>query len=211
MGTPQERKGLPDDVDQLIQATARKLVRNYGFTKYDREDIEQDLRLHVLEAMPKFDGRRKLIAFATHVIKNEVATIIKRRTAQKRGDGNAPVSLDATRDSDGTPVFSISEGDGNRRIGQDRKHFTDIVDLGIDIADALADQPDALRDLCENLQSRNPTDIQRETGIPRGTLYDRRAKVEEIFRMAGLDDYLPKPPGASTRQSVDDLQEHSNE
>jgi RNA polymerase sigma-70 factor (ECF subfamily) len=47
-----------------------------------------------------------------------------------------------------------------------------------------------LRELCERLRHMTLTEIARETGIPRGTLYERRSELQRIFEDAGLRDYL---------------------
>ena len=212
MGKLQERKGLPDDVDQLIESVAWKLVGKYGFTEDDREDIEQDLRLHFLQNRPKFNHRRgKLVAFATCIIRSKVATIIEHRKAKMRDYHRWPLSLDATRDTDGTPVMAMEDDDGDRRLGLDRTHFTDNVDLAIDVAGALADKPEELRDFCQRHSSASITEIHHETGISRGTLYDRKAKVKQIFIEAGLEQYLASSSGASRRRPVDDSQEHGDD
>jgi RNA polymerase sigma-70 factor (ECF subfamily) len=34
------------------------------------------------------------------------------------------------------------------------------------------------------------TEVSRELGIPRGTLYERKAKIRNVFEKTGLRDYL---------------------
>ena len=42
----------------LMRVKARQLAGNYGFTRSDREDIEQDLILHLIQQMRHFDPKR---------------------------------------------------------------------------------------------------------------------------------------------------------
>ncbi len=47
-----------------------------------------------------------------------------------------------------------------------------------------------LRELCKRLDTDTVTEISRDTGIPRGTIYESIKKLRAIFEDAGLRDYL---------------------
>ena len=50
--------------------------------------------------------------------------------------------------------------------------------------------PPELRDLCQRLATETVTEISRSTGVPRGTLYESIKRLRQIFKDAGLKDYL---------------------
>ncbi len=68
-----------------MRLAARGLVGRHGYTRSDVEDIVQDLALHVLERMGKYDpGRGAWSTFLTRLIRNKVVHLIEYRTYQKR-------------------------------------------------------------------------------------------------------------------------------
>jgi len=69
----------------LVRSKARQLVGRYGFTASDREDIEQELMLDLLQRLPRFDpSRAKRKTFINRVVDNAVASLVKRQKAEKR-------------------------------------------------------------------------------------------------------------------------------
>jgi len=50
---PEPNPQADEYVARLVRIKARQLVGRYGFTESDREDIEQELTLHLLEGVPE--------------------------------------------------------------------------------------------------------------------------------------------------------------
>ncbi len=68
-----------------MRFAARGLVGRHGYTRSDVEDIVQDLALHVLERMGKYDpGRGAWSTFLTRLIRNKIVHLIEYRMYQKR-------------------------------------------------------------------------------------------------------------------------------
>jgi RNA polymerase sigma-70 factor (ECF subfamily) len=64
----------------------------------------------------------------------------------------------------------------------------------MDIRKAVESLPPELRELCMRLATDTVMEISRDTGIPRGTIYESIKKLRTIFEDAGLRDYLHPEP-----------------
>lgn len=74
--------------------------------------------------------------------------------------------------------------------------------MALEVRPFLERLPAHLRDLCQRLlDGQSFTDISRQTGIPRGTVYERRDELRRLAETAGLLEYLPCP-GASAPPPV---------
>ena len=70
---------------RLIRRKAHQLVGRAGFTRSDREDIEQELRLKILKHFSSYDpqqGHRH--AFVTAVVERHAANLLRNKQAEKR-------------------------------------------------------------------------------------------------------------------------------
>jgi len=64
----------------LVSRKSKQLVGKAGLTKSDREDIEQELTLHLLERWDHYDpSRGSERTFVARVIDNEVARLLRDR------------------------------------------------------------------------------------------------------------------------------------
>lgn len=62
MGIPTNYPGLTPEMVKLIKSRAYMLSRSYGHTAEDREDLEQDMALHLLSALSRHDPARSSLA-----------------------------------------------------------------------------------------------------------------------------------------------------
>jgi len=84
----------------LVQAKARQLCRR-NFSPSEREDIEQDLWLAVLQQAERFHpARASLETFLDRVVSRAAAMLLRSRKRHKRAGGVQPLSLE----SDFTPT-----------------------------------------------------------------------------------------------------------
>jgi len=198
---------LPEYAVRQIRRKARKLVGRYGFTRSDQGDIEEELAISVWRRLPEYDPTKGgLEAFLYWLIKRARHTLIERQTAAKRGGGSRPWSLDRTiRGPDGTPSSAAAvtqQSEARRRLNLAPEHFTATSDRRMALEAFLKGLDGELRGLCLRLMDgQSFTDIHLETGISRGSLYDRRAKLLQLMRQAGLRKYHPSS-GASARPPV---------
>ncbi len=187
--------GLGSYAARQIRFRARQLIGRYGFTRDDREDLEQELALDLLRRLPRFDPERaSLNTFVARVVDHAVATIIGRQKASSRGYRVSKISLDDhVRDDQGneSPFSEVLDAAAYLRQTARGDFLTlEDQDRGIALADATRSLPCDLRKLCYLLANYSISEISQETGIPRSTLYGRIAEIRARFARAGLTQYL---------------------
>jgi len=195
MGYENRYQGIDDYAVQLIKYKARQLVGRVGFTESDREDLEQEMVLDLLRRLPKFDPKRAgRNTFIARIVEHKVATIIEAQKAGMRDYRLCSCSLnDRLEDEEGRSIErmeTIDQEDYLRRTGKLSRPMSELRNLSIDLRSAVQALPPELRELCKRLQTKSVTEISRDTGIPRGTIYESIKKLRAIFEDAGLKDYL---------------------
>ena len=195
MGYENRYQGIDDYAVQLIKYKARQLVGRVGFTESDREDLEQEMVLDLLRRLPKFDPKRAgRNTFIARIVEHKVATIIEAQKAGMRDYRLCSCSLnDRPEDEEGRSIErmeTLDQEDYLRRTGKLSRPMSELRNLSIDLRSAVQTLPPELRELCKRLQTESVTEISRDTGIPRGTIYESIKKLRAIFEDAGLKDYL---------------------
>ena len=186
---------LPDYAVQQIRIKARSMVGRMKLTKSDLPDLKQQLSMEVWRRLPKYDpSRGDLQSFLYWVVEKAAASIIEHRTAAIRDPRRVACSLEgAVPSSDGKDArlaTFLRETEGHGRLGVDHRHFVERSDMAADISAAMELLPPDLQDLCLRLQKESPSEVSRETGIPRGTVYDAIKRIRARFEEAGLQAYL---------------------
>jgi RNA polymerase sigma-70 factor (ECF subfamily) len=95
-------------------------------------------------------------------------------------DDNGPIELGET----------ISQREYNARRRRFPRSPAELAQLAGDVADVLAKAPEELRDLAERLKTQSVSEIARDTGVPRTTLYEAVRHLRRRFESAGLKEYL---------------------
>ena len=158
-------------VSNLIRRKACRMIRRCGYSRSDLEDLEQDLRVRVLEAWPRFDRvRGDERTFVAVVIELAAALILRGRFRQSKRDRLA------------------------KRIHRDRLASGESGDYGLfelrdDVRSVSMGLDEALRDLVNRLQLDQATQVARDLGVPRTTLLRWVDKLRTTFTAANLDKY----------------------
>lgn len=186
---------LDDFALRLIRRKAKQLSGRTGFSQSDRPDLEQELALVVLRRLPDFDPcRSHYNAFVTTVVERFVATILQHRSAEMRTYRRYGGSLNATvTDSDGRPVELVAtmcSSQQSLRTGHAERPHEEASGLIRDVADLLDKLPPQLRELCKRLQEGSVSQVAREMGLSRKTLYRRRVNILRRFEQSGMREYL---------------------
>jgi RNA polymerase sigma-70 factor (ECF subfamily) len=195
MGYENRYQGIDDYAVQIIRYKARQLVGRVGFTESDRQDLEQEMMFDLLRRLPKFKPERaQRNTFIARVVEHKVATIIEAQKAGMRDYRLCSCSLsDRFENEEGGSVEridTINQDDYLQRTGKLSRPISDLRGLSIDVRSAVEKLPPELRELCKRLQIKSVTEISRDTGIPRGTIYESIKKLRTLFEDAGLKDYL---------------------
>lgn len=173
------RTNLSEYDRKLIRYKARQLVGQFGFNVSDLEDIEQNLLLHVLERMERFDPQRGCEhTFVARVVSHKIVSIIRHRCAARRHWGRVEHSLDALAEhGSGCSVLSESPND-------------ELADMTIDVRSACAALDDDLRRLTELLQSHSLAEAARKLGLTRGDARGRVNRLRRQWKEIGMDEYV---------------------
>ena len=179
--------------ENLIRSKARRLVGVAGLTASDVPDLQQEMRFDLLKRLAKHDVQRApRNAFITRLVNNHIATIIEARNAKAR-DYHRHCSLNGqvadTENVDAEPADLLDAQADGRFHCAEHSHESHVA-LALDLAKAVADLPPDLQDLCRRLMQQSPTEISKETGVPRGTLYEQRERLRRHFTERGLEEYL---------------------
>lgn len=186
-----------DEYDvMLVQYNARRLIKQPGFCREDQPDIEQELMLELIKRHPTYDrSKASRHTFVARILKRKTTDMIRARLAQKRNSRAETTSLndsvqveeDGSREEKWATVNVEEYLQLTGSIGLSREER---IDLGIDIDRMMMRLPEDLRRLCELLTEKNISQVSRETGIPRATLYFAIRKIRKLFEEAGMEDYL---------------------
>ena len=181
MGRNRYDEGIDPYAVEIIRFKARQLVGQAGFTVADRDDLEQELILDLLGRLPKYDPKRgKLTTFIARIVEHKIANLIARQRASKRDYRRSTCSLNDSLDQEDYLV----------RLGVEPKPDDQLSELTLDVAAVVDSLPPELRELCRRLGTETVSEISRDQGVSRPTLYKSVNGLREIFMDAGLKDYL---------------------
>lgn len=177
----------------LIRVKARQLVRRPEFTACEVEDLEQELTLHILTRLDRFDSSRgSLNTYFARVVDTAIAMLIRERGRIKR-NGGAGVEIESLEkmvdQPDGAPTSlgaTISDADAGRRY--QTSHVSDLErsDLRMDVQSAMKALPPELRRICEQMLAENKADVRRDSGLSRRKFEAAISLIRDQFSKSGL-------------------------
>ena len=189
MGSDNRFDALDGYALNLIKYKARQLVGRAGFTPSDRDDLEQEMLLDLIQRMPKYDpDRAGARTFIARMVAHKIADIILARKAGMRDFRICFCSLDDHLEDEEGGLIALEEY--LVRTGKLARPVSERHDLFIDIHKVMARLPPKLRELCRRLKTETVAEIARETGVSRAVIYESIKKLRAIFEEAGLRDYL---------------------
>ena len=154
-------------VAAIIRRKANRMVGRSGLCPQDRDDLEQQLTLHVLERRARFQADRGTWpAFVQRLVERAGENIVRARRAAKRRTG--PLE----------PLTAAVPGAGDEAEGRARA-----------VAAAIPTLPDDLRVVAELLLTETVAGAARVLGVSRATVYARlrEIRVRTAFAAFGGD------------------------
>jgi len=172
-------------VQKLIRRKAKDMVGLFGFSKCDREDLEQEFRLEILKQSALYDQTKSSVrTFSDRVIAHRIADLIEERQAQCR-DWRKTVRLSdpLPGTEDDLTLEDCLDADGNIDARKSpRSPQQEVSDQHRDIQRFLSRLEPQLRDFCMRLLRQTVAEIARETGEPASSLYDRQRRIRVLYR-----------------------------
>ena len=193
MGSGNRFDGIDAYAAKIIRWKARQLAGRAGFSEADREDLEQEMVLDLLQRLPQYDPKRaQRNTFMARVVEHKAASLIRFKRAAKRDARREACSLDEdVRDGEGRTVErrqTVDQDEYLRRIGSSPRPAGERQDLRLDVDRAMQRLPEGLRRLLELLGTGTVAEVSQATGIPRSTIYDALKKARAAFERAGLSE-----------------------
>ena len=178
---------LLEYADDIIRHKARQLARKPGFGPSDREDIEHELLIAILERWPAFDSSRASArTFLARIIENKAASLVRACQAAKRRVRQCTQSNGDA--ANGADDFDEEQVRARRSIHS--RSALETLSLRLDVASVMADLPGDLRRLCERLMRGSISNAARSSGQHRTTLYRAIRELRKRLTDAGLHEYL---------------------
>jgi RNA polymerase sigma-70 factor (ECF subfamily) len=176
-----------------VRHYARALVGHAGFTASDQDDIEQELRLDILQRLPKYDpAKSKRATFITRVIEHKTADLIRHHRAESRALNVEVRSLEGEVATEEGIVWLgdlITREDMDRRLRCDARTI-DEAGLRLDLAEASARAPKDLQQLCEDLRTKSINEIADERKTTRFAVYRRLCRLRAWLEKRAIQEYL---------------------
>jgi RNA polymerase sigma-70 factor (ECF subfamily) len=175
----------------LIRIKAKQLCRRSDFSRSDCEDLQQAMRLYVLEKARLFDpARGNLEAFVTNAIKSWVAMELRYRNREKRSESFRAISLDSTPvtcDGDVTSLSAVLlEEDGDRRNQLDSASSQEQFELREALARVIGNLDPEDRALLACVAEKGVRATARELGISWRQVANALNRIRQECESAGL-------------------------
>ena len=168
---------------------ARRIARSLGLAAEDVADLRQELLLEVIRRSQGFDPTRAAWAtFIDVVIRHAADELAGRLAYQRRINAGFLDDLTTWRNQRRdrlTEVLTEGEGVGALWWSGFSDPFAE-VDRRIDIERFVERLPDGLRRLCRLLQTEQPADAQRLSGLSKSEFYRQLDDLAMRLRAAGL-------------------------
>ena len=164
---------------------ARRVQQRLRLPGSDRADLRQEFLLDLIARLPAFDPERgSLGAFAGTVAAHKSVDIARKLRRERRLFGANPISIDDPERSDLRET--VADDGGLAHLFGMAGDRAGRADLAVDVTQAVATLPTALRSLCTLLQSETPTAARRKSGLSRATFYRRLREVRLRFLIEGV-------------------------
>jgi RNA polymerase sigma-70 factor (ECF subfamily) len=178
-----------------IWSKAIQLSKQEGFRADEWPDLQQELVVHVLEQLPKYDPRRgKREHFLASIISHKATDMLRIRRAKQRGHQVEVVSLHEQVPTAGDEQVLVEDLVAEDALqvqrGLSGRVTEEQIHCRIDVLRVEATLTVKQQDICRRLRVSSITEVAVELRMPRATLCDEIRKIRSAFRRAGLDAYL---------------------
>ena len=177
----------------LIQAKARRLIRRPEFVIADQEDVEQEAFVRLLDRFAAgASGDFPVLAFIERIVNQSIANQVRERIAKKRD----PRSVRSLNTSVGNTSPRRELGDAisqvhlDARLGRLSRYALDLVALGMDLEETLAELSQEQQELCKALRIESIGELAERLQVPPTTLKDKVRKLRRVLEDRDLQEYV---------------------
>jgi RNA polymerase sigma factor (sigma-70 family) len=175
----------------FIRVKARQLCRRSDFSWSDYEDLQQDMRVYLLEKAHLFDPERGTVeAFVTQILRTWVAMQLRYRSREKRRDSFKALSLERTRvecDGDITALGVILVDEDGRRLS---RYYTlsetERFELREAIDHAMGNLDPKDQEILTHVAEHGVASASRAFGVSRRQIDNAVSRARAQFEKAGL-------------------------
>jgi RNA polymerase sigma factor (sigma-70 family) len=175
----------------FIRVKARQLCRRSDFSWSDYEDLQQDMRVYLLEKAHLFDPERgTLEAFVTRILRTWVAMQLRYRSREKRRDSFKALSLERTRvecDGDITALGVILVDEDGRRLS---RYYTlpetERFELREAVDHAMGNLDPRDQEILTHVAEHGVASASRAFGVSRRQIDNAVSRARTQFEKAGL-------------------------
>lgn len=179
---------------RFVQEKARQLRYHAAPAGLDREDVEGELLLNLVQKRPRFDpGRGKWTTFVRMVTNHRAADLVALWSCPRRNPKKwFSTTSDVEIDSEETEPSS-SRGRASQGIAREPVVESEIeqVNLRLDMEQALAQLPASDETFCRLLPHVTQKDLAAQLGVCRSTVERHRKEIGQRLLEVGLQHYLP--------------------
>jgi RNA polymerase sigma factor (sigma-70 family) len=175
----------------FIRVKAGQLIKRSDFSSSDFDELQQDMRLYLLEKAHLFDpDRGNLESFVTKAVNSCVGMMLRHQDCLKRREDKKAVSLERTMVEHEGEIselgYVLLEDDGQRRTRayprSDFAHFE--LNEAVEHVMAKLDPDD--RDLLLSIAEHGLKETARRRGVSWRQVTNARDRLRKEFEKAGL-------------------------
>jgi RNA polymerase sigma-70 factor (ECF subfamily) len=172
---------------RIISHKARQLARAPGFTRSDRQDLEQELILELLRRLPGFNPRKaNPKTFVAWTLDQKTKNLLRQHTFGLRDYHREERSLNEQVISEAGVKVELSETitqeEPDRWRGRPERSPQEQWELAHDVKVMLDNLPEHLRVLCQYLKYDTVPGAARRMGVSERTIYVWLKKVRNLCR-----------------------------
>jgi DNA-directed RNA polymerase specialized sigma24 family protein len=168
---------------RFIHYKVGRLVARGTILRSDRDDLEQDIKLHLVRRFAHFDpALAHWNTFVVTVVERYILTflVMRRRRRQLRLASLEQLTRADIESSDDGRTMALGEPESDCEFHDP----TSQLDVVLDVQHILARLPEQAQQLCERLMSDSLAEVARQMQVPRTTLYSRILVLRNGFATA---------------------------
>jgi hypothetical protein len=183
---------FPDcDTSRVIRKCVCSAIKRFGWSRWDREDLEQDVTLHLWSRRTRFDAAKgRWLHFVAVVCRNYLRGEASRRRAEKRSQHHETDSLNLQGWDGSDRSAVVANGCHARRMGNVTRSAQDVLETAVDLDTVTLQLSPVHRTICQRLKSDRPTSVARQLKMSRARLWRHLAEIREQFERANFRDYF---------------------